>query len=403
MKIKISSTKYVILSFSASSEELNQFEEVKHFKTNKIDNSEMIPIYIFAFGLPSIYSDKQFENFQKHLPCVNDLKSKKVYYEVFQSIFKNYFNENVFQMSICHGHTEKMGKCYIQIFFYLPSSFQKAILPGHFIIEDESEPLLKDFVFVFMNQRPIIISKEEEKNKKLENDEIYNNDNLTLLRYDEPPSYVSTIPDYWIINTTIFAKYPLIKKWFYKYALPIGLKKRKSLLLYSSRRQMGKAEFSKGLVSNESNYFIFDKNFDIIPENQNPKLIIAKNFSSFKPLKKTKNDFYFSGDIIYPWDYELPCIIISSNLKFVLDCFYSPKTNSCIIFQEITESMTYSGLFDSDFQEIEGDFTDSAKFDLENETKIKKKYNFLNKKSKFNSSFILSEQKNNDNISYINA
>lgn len=403
MKIKISSTKFVILSFSASSEDLNQFEEVKHFKTNKIVNSEMLPISIAAFGLPSIYSDKQSENLQKHLPCVSDLKSRRIYYEAFQSIFKMYFKENVFQMSICHDHTEKMGKCYIQICFYLPSSFQKTILPGHFIIEDESEPLLKDFAFVFMNQKPIIISDEEEKKQLIENDKIINNDNLWIHRYDEPPSFVSTISDNWIINTTIFAKYPLIKKWFYKYALPQGLKKRKSLLLYSSRRQMGKTEFSKGLVADESNYIIFDKTFDIIPENKNPKLIIAKNFSSFKPMKKTKNDFYFGGDIIYPWDYELPCIIISSNLKFVLDCFYSSETNSCIIFQEITESMTFSGLFDNDFQEIEGDFTDSAKFDLENESQLKKKYKFLNKKSKLNSSFIINEQKNNDNISYINA
>ena len=82
-----------------------------------------------------------------------------------------------------------------------------------------------------------------------------NNDNLWIHRYDEPPSFVSTISDNWIINTTIFAKYPLIKKWFYKYALPQGLKKRKSLLLYSSRRQMGKTEFSE-FASALTSFFI---------------------------------------------------------------------------------------------------------------------------------------------------
>ena len=120
---------------------------------------------------------------------------------------------------------------------------------------------------------------------------------------------------------------------------------------------------------------------DIIPKDKSPKLIIATNFSKFGPIHKNEHEFYFHGENVYPWDYELPCIIISSDVTFVLDCYFNEKLNKSIIFQEINERI---GEYDieEEFEEIEGDFTDGTRSELINESNTKSVFKFLRKKTK---------------------
>lgn len=378
MRLKIGNNSYFIFSFVNSPDELDQIEDSPYFKVNRqIIITKAKSIAVAVYGLPSFYSDNTKENKNIHLPYIKDIEARRIFCEAFKVFFQNYYNEQIAQVIVGHEHSRDKNKCYLQILIFFKGLFQKTILPGNFIIEDNEKPLLKDFIFVFIKQKCISKFSFQNYTKELNNFSFLYEKTQDINSNNEE----NNISSHWVINKDIFEKYPLIHKWFYQYAFPEGLRMRKALLLYSTKQFLGEFSFAKNLVDNESQYMIFDKVFDIIPEDKTPKLIIATNFSKFGPIQKSENKFYFNGETVYPWDYELPCIIISSDINFVLDCYFNEKLNKSIIFQEITERI---GEYDieEEFKEIEGDFTDGTKSELINESTTKSVFKFLRKKTK---------------------
>lgn len=184
----------------------------------------------------------------------------------------------------------------------------------------------------------------------------------------------------WIPNNEIFEKYPLIKKWFFQYASPQDLPKRKALLLYSDFPFLGKTEFSKRLINNP-NYYVLMKNQFKVPDIKiAPKLGILDNLcnildshQAFQNLITGQRALIVEKDINYYWEYEIPWIITTRNWELVKFFYKSSEFNKFIIFVEIREYMGPHGTEPKELTEPEAWFTPSTWAFLKKEEEILKK------------------------------
>ena len=236
--------------------------------------------------------------------------------------------------------------------------------------ENELEPHDKNIKKLNNNSNLSLFNNTSFKNEINEKIEHFSPNKSNLV----PP------PFSWIPNNEIFEKYPLIKKWFFQYASPQNLPKRKALLLYSDFPFLGKTEFSKRLINNPIYYVLMKNQFKVPDIKIAPKLGILDNLcnildnhQTFQNLITGQRALIVEKEINYYWEYEIPWIITTRNWELVKFFYKSSEFNKFIIFVEIREYMGPNGTEPKELTEPEAWFTSSTWAFLKKEEELLRK------------------------------
>lgn len=392
-----------------------------------ISKKEVLPsktpsIALIVYAEPLYY----FKGY-KHLPMMTTEKGLDLYGQIFKQFF---CREDVSKIFVGHYH-DKKGKCYVQLCLILQSPLRNRIPPGSFKIDTKETNIFKDITFIYMRQRMksfmsintfisqeknlYTIEQENEPSKQFD-------DNLTAMnvssiapmediscflsnknmidnifeetnKENKGANYnntndLSTYPSLetndnqkncdffdWNVNDYIFSRFPQIKKWFFHHCEPKGLRKRKSLLLFSKMKNVGKKYFAQSLVYGKCEFYIVIKDYhdlNVFISKNIPKLIIIDEINeiSLEIHKKLwikilsgqhyyddlKNDFY--------WQYNIPCVITTTNLDCVKKLFLDKTFRDIIIFQEVDDSFIQNNSIIERKLKVENNFSSSLRFDI---------------------------------------
>ena len=452
--VTLSNGENVIFVESKYTNDFNQIENTEFFTaTKKSTKSYCYSCTICIYCEASFYSSSFLKNVSLHLPGIDNDPKLKLYVELVSHFFMKVYGSELTKVFISHEHSKKSGKCHLVICVFFKDCFNKKISPfifyfannalnaakerqvrlllmklkskyssaifqfiqnsklmgehkqeAMFLLEEKEETKDKEFIDI-NNQNENENANENQNENETEDDNLFQsplttNNNFNPFSDNNFSIFLSPHPDENELkekekNQELF-KHLLIEKWYNHYYKPKGLRRRKSLLLFTSivNKLNSLLGFSKGLVEGENNYVILKEQFCNINgiENKAPKLLILyeMDVSTLKYHQIWSN--ILSGQKVvalnesscglFCWDFQTPCIIITSNILLVKELLCDEQLKEYLICQEITEN-------DEDINEqnksenVEIDFSSKVFQELIN-CDIKNNPFFLGKKIKKN-------------------
>lgn len=362
----------------------------------------------------------------KHLPMLTTEKGLDLYGRIFKQFF---IREDISKIFIGHYH-DKKGKCYAQLCIMLQTPLKNRISPGSFIIETKKTNIFKDITFIYMRQevksfksintfisheKNIYTIEQEKKTLKHFDDDFTAMGISSIFPIEEISSFLSnkntidnifeetnkenkegnfniindlsTYPSLetndnhknydcfdWNIDNYIFSRFPLIKKWFFHHCESKGLRKRKSLLLFSKMQNVGKKYFAQSLVYGKYELYVVIKDYhelNTFIAKKIPKLIIIDEINEFslETHKKLWTNI-FSGQKFYEpknnfyWQYNIPCVITTTSIDCVKKLFLDKTFQNIIIFQEVDNSFLHNNSIIERKIKVENNFSESLKIDI---------------------------------------
>lgn len=383
---------------------MKDFEELKHIDEDdvnhegrKVTNTKSVRklggqanLAIVLYGIPAIYSSDNEANSNIHISLSGEDVIKML--SAFFSCPK-YWNASVYQITAGHEHGSKKKKCHFQCIVRLNCGLYKKTKP--FELHYKGETLIGmiqlcrdttaldkycqkegDF-YHFDNER--VVQKKFKKNKKGENTDqidpfativanrdvldntaalnlvLANNPTLGVIQYRNIEYCLDKItkpqlPEFeWQeLPGHIVERYPKIAEWYTNWCKPENMDRRKSLVLFSKTRSVGKTRFAQALVNHEDYYVIFRGTFtkDAI-EKKIPKLLILDDMNSYNAMNKecwkaltaSQPTAIREAYTNFLWNYRVPTIITTNNYQMVMNMMIEKEFKTQSYFIEIRDYM----------------------------------------------------------------
>lgn len=385
-------------------------------KNKKRFHTKSLGIVIYADT--DFYDDNKDSNLTHHLPN----RTQVILY--IQQMFLKRFKIEVKQIVCGHEHGKENGKCHFQIIVELQNNLLTFVKPSSFTLNGfkylfmaqtaRNNHALKnyckkdgDFEYLFSDKVMKKVYKLDKEGNPttnvdacltlISNPQLTKEEKIDLMKTYAPHQVVNNFRniEYFIEKNTVEdipilqwnfpehlkGKYPLIEDWFFKYCVNHEEDKRcKALLLYSSKRALGKTRFAQSLVNHENYFVIFRNNFN--NENlkdKNPKLLILDDMNFFTNNNKESWKALIAGEQCsirdaycnLQWNYRVPCIITTNNLIMINQIRHSDEFKTQIIIQEIDTYIGPPGTEPNDLFSIQEELSQNT---LEKLQELSKKY-----------------------------
>ena len=372
--------------------DFSHFEKTEHFDLNRdgIRPTRTTSAYgIVVYGEKCMY-ETGGEQKNIHIP-----NSKLEIMEKMARTLEEKHSLAIRNVLAGHEHGKETQKCHMQMIVWLTNEKSITIRPGVLTMPDGTRLLYMaqrgrnpqalrnyckkdgDFEYLHPEQGVKTIFK------KLKNGEekvdvwatvIQNSENLTrdekmdMILTHEPRTAITmyknieyaldkqtqsvALPPEWAYPEHLKGKYPIIENWFTNWARPDDLLRRKALLLYSSKRAMGKTQFATRLLNDQIYVVTFRNTFSQgCIEGKTPKLVILDDMNCYTKENRETWKALVAGEptsirdayMNYTWNHRAPCIITTNNPFLVYQMLSSEAFNTQIDMQEITEYMGPEG------------------------------------------------------------
>lgn len=440
--------------FDKSYDHIQDDHQFLSIKTVTRSSAKMIGMVIY--GDVSFYFNEKEKDEDNHLAGVSNEEGRSFYLSLLSDYFYYCFGERPKQIVAGHEHGDNNGKCHLQLCISFDDVFRGTIRPGFFEFLPSSADFLgfsgkrflfmaqkarnpraltqycmKDGDFFYLNPNDAIkyVHKKDSKGEETEKIDAFATiyKNKALIDVDQAKDLILTHeprtgftmyknleyafnselaaqipPLQWIYPEHLKGKYPLIEKWFNTWCVTEDLRRRKSLLLYSKKRCLGKTEFACSLVNDPRYAVIFRNSFVDCLKDKVPKLLVMddmtpytqQNKETWKALVASQPTAIRDAYLNINWEYRLPCIITTNNLFLVSLLRQSSDFNTQIIFHEIDEYMGPPGTEPKDMFDVEEFFSIETNDALQNMMRSSEEH-FLKKKKE-------RDEKNSNSLDLLN-
>ena len=232
----------------------------------------------------------------------------------------------------------------------------------------------------FMNNSKKII---ETYSKYLEE----NKENLPEFQWKFPKHIYDYIQDNFGSNDKMMTAYMKIYSWFKEYCEPTKYIRRKALFLFSLAGGVGKSYFARSLVPEikpcESPYYVYCRGTldasEFLKKNKTAKIVIlddvnyiSNDIEIWKALAVSEPTNIRTPYHNIPWMKNLPCIMMSNNIKTLKYWIETEDLKSRCIFVGIDFYIGPPGTDDEENHKVNSFLTDDIKNKLENNNIIVK-------------------------------
>ena len=380
-----------------------------------------------AFGVV-VYSTKDFykntpeENKDLHI-CEGEQRQTMM--NIFETLFRTYYGLEITQIVQGHEHGTENCKCHMQMIVSLAQETQRNIFPGEFKIGNNTYIFMaqkarntyaltnyckKDGDFVYLKpelaikyvfkvdkkgepteiinpwatlvQNKDIMSKEQAQDLILTHEPrtaitMFKNIEYAIDKMCKPnaPEFQWKFPDWCTEDTHCMNEINRIKDWYIKYCIPEDLLRRKALILYGPHA-IGKTNFVKSFVNDESYYVHSQSNFNEGQiKGKTPKLLIMDDMlypktdtvECWKQLLTGQKTSIRDAYLNFQWNYSVPCVVLTNKKAIFQRLALDPEFAGRCVVVEVRNYMGPPGTQPHELQSNDLFIYEDTREDLEQE------------------------------------